>query len=523
MAYTSVIYLIILLLSGLLYYLAPKKARGGVLLTVSITFFVLSDLSRIFWLLLTALSVYFGALWMDKINRTAKEKRKTAEDKAEKKAIRERAAKQKKAVVTVGVLLNFGILAFLKYFNVLGSGINSVLGSDAIPRISLLVPLGISYYTLQAAGYLLDVYRGKYAADKNFGRVLLFLSFFPQMVEGPIARYDELADQLWQPHALDMENIQSGVRLFFWGLLKKLVIADRAALLVNEVFDHASDYGSWAVVLGAALYTLQIYADFAGCMDMVRGTGRIFGVHMAENFRQPFFSRTVQEFWQRWHITLGSWLKDYVFYASSLSGWFGKLNKFCRNKLHNYLSKVIPAAAALFPVWVFNGIWHGAGLKYFVYGMYYFGLMLLGMLLEPLIEKFVLRCRINKDAPWYRGMQILRTCVLVGVGMLIFRAPSLTAAWDMLLSVFTRPGNLTMAILDGVNFGAGDFVILAVSAAVLLAVGILREKGVDVLSRFGELKLPARWAISLAGLLLLVMLGAYGPGYPNSGFIYGQF
>lgn len=523
MAYTSVIYISVILGSCLLYYLAPKKIRSWVLLTVSLTVYILSDVYKVGWLLLSAVSVYAGALIIGKINKDLKAERKLTDDKEQKKLLKQKAAKKKKAVVAVGIILNFAVLAFLKYFNVFGSEIGSLFGTELFPRVNLIVPLGISYYTLQAAGYLIDVYRGKYGADKNFGRVLLFLSFFPQMVEGPIGRYDDLAPQLWEPHALDMDNIRTGVRMFAWGLFKKIVIADRAALLVNEVFDNSDKYGSYAAVLAIVLYTFQIYADFSGCMDIVRGSGRMLGVGLAENFRQPFFSKTVQEFWQRWHITLGSWLKDYVFYSASLSSWFGRLNKFCRGHFKNYLGKVIPSAAALFPVWVFNGIWHGAGLKYFLYGMYYFGLMLLGMLTEPFAEKLISKCKINKESRSYKAFQTLRTCLLVCIGMLIFRADSLSASWHIFASIFTRPSGLTSGVLESINISGGDFVLLAIGFAALLYIGILREKGRNILAELDGLKLPVRWLIELAVMLILIMFGAYGPGYPNSGFIYGQF
>lgn len=163
------------------------------------------------------------------------------------------------------------------------------------------------------------MYRGKYKAEKNWGKIALFLSFFPQMLEGPIGRYEDLAEQLYKPHDFNYKRVKYAIQIILWGLFKKMVIADRAALYVNEVFNKYNEYSGIVIVMAIILYTIQIYAEFSGCIDIVRGVAQIFGVTLAENFKRPFFSKSIQEFWRRWHITLGEWLKDYIFYPISFS------------------------------------------------------------------------------------------------------------------------------------------------------------------------------------------------------------
>lgn len=514
----------------ILYFIFPKKVKWLVLLVSSYVFYWLSSNKLIIFLLMTTLSVYFGALIIEAINRKTKEKCKTIENKEEKKKIKNRAKIKKKLIIVIMVLINFGILAGLKYSNFIAGNLNSLLKifniSINIPFQKIILPLGISYYTLQAVSYVIDVYRGKYEADKNIGRVALFVSFFPQIVEGPIGRYDELAHQLYEPHGFNYQNVKFGIQLMLWGYFKKMVIADRAGIFVNEVFKHYEQYIGLPIWVAIIFYTVQIYAEFSGCMDIVRGTAQIMGINMAENFKRPFFSKSVQEFWRRWHITLGTWLKDYVFYPVSLSKVTMHITNGAKKIFKNsYIAKLIPAAFALFFVWLGNGIWHGASWKYIFYGLYYYLIMLIGMLLEPLGNKIVKWLKINRETFGYRLWQMIRTTSFVLIGMLIFRAHRLKTALQMFLSMFTiqNIGMLFNGKLYHIGFETADFIILIIGIITMFVIGLLQERGYHIREKISKQNIIFRWGICYIVIFAIIILGIYGPGYNVSDFIYGQF
>ena len=530
MAINSLTFIAFVAIVCMLYFIFPKKAKWTVLLIASYVFYWFASGKLVIYMMITTLSIYVSALLMGRIDKKTKEKCKNIESKDKKKEIKNKAKTNKKWIIVITVLINFGILAILKYFNFIAGNLNSILSmfyiEVQIPFQKFILPLGISYYTLQAISYIIDVYRGKYEPDKNLGRVALFVSFFPQMVEGPISRYDQLAYQLYEPHQFNYRNLKFGVQLMLWGYFKKMVIADRAGLFVNEVFGHFQQYAGLPSILAVVFYTVQIYAEFSGCMDIVRGTAQIMGIEMVKNFERPFFSRSVQEFWRRWHITLGTWLKDYVFYPISFSKITMSITNLGKKIFKNtYISKLIPAAFALFFVWFGNGIWHGASWKYICYGLYYYIIMQLGMLLEPLGDKIVQIFKINRETFSYKLWQMSRTTVFVFIGMLIFRSRGIMKAWKMFCSMFTVE-NLAM-LFDGrlykIGFQTGDFIVLIVGILTLFVVGLLQEKGYNLREKISKQNLVFRWGLYYIAIFAIILLGVYGPGYVASDFIYGQF
>ena len=523
MYYFSYLYLPFFLgLTTIAYFITPIKKRWGVLLAASLIFYLYYAKFLTVFILFTSLTIYFCAIWIDNIDTSAAFAREFI-PREKRAAYKNKIMWQKKAVVAVLVLLDFGVLALLKYSGFASGCINAFLQllhvQEHIYPLPLMLPLGISFYTLQAVSYVVDVYRGKVKANRNFAQVLLFVCFFPQIVEGPIGRYDHLAPQLYEGHRFDWNDFTHGMQLILWGLFKEIVIADRANMLVTNVMGHYTKYSGAAVGLATLLYTLQLYADFSGCIDVAAGSAQMLGIHLAPNFQRPFFSRSVNEFWRRWHITLGAWLRDYVFYPVSLSKPLVHFGRFVRQKNNKHLGRCITAGSALFFVWVGMGIWHGAGWKYLVYGMYYYLLMMLGMLFEPVIEKACRTIHLNRDAFPYRLFQILRTFVLVNIGMLLFRADNLHAAVSMFLSLFRGTG----ASLLKLGLDQRDFAILAVSAIILLVVGLLQEKGISLRRAIGEWPLPARWAVYLAGIFFVIIFGGYGSGYAPAALIYAGF
>jgi len=530
MSINSLYFIAFVAITCILYFIFPKKAKWVVLLVSSYIYYWISSNKLIVYLLITTLSIYLLALWMGKIDKQTKEKCKAIESKEERKVIKNKAKIKKKWIIVLAVTINFGILVILKYFNFIAGNLNSLLKllnfSIEIPFQKFIIPLGISYYTLQSISYVIDVYRGKYEPDKNLGRVALFVSFFPQIVQGPIGRYEHLAYQLYEPHEFEYKRVKFGIQLMLWGYFKKMVIADRAALFVNEVFLNYSQYEGIPTLLAAIFYTVQIYAEFSGCMDIVRGTAQIVGIDMAKNFERPFFSKDVQEFWRRWHITLGAWLKDYIFYPISFSKLTLKITTFTKKIFKNsYISKVIPVAFALFFVWFGNGIWHGASWKYICYGLYYYSIMITGMLLEPIGKGIIKLLKINTEVFSYKLWQIVRTTGFVIIGMLIFRAPSINQAIDMFTNIFSSQ-NISM-LFNGkiltIGFLKKDFFILVIGIIIMFLVSLLQEKGHHIREDISKQNLPFRWGIYYTVIFAIIIFGIYGPGYNVSDFIYGQF
>ena len=493
-----------------IYYITPKKYRYLSLLAGSYVYYFLSSKWLTGFLILSTLSIYVLGRMLGKEN--LKTKQISADlSREEKKALKENIKLRKRCLVFAGIVLNFGILAVLKYVTHFAVS----HGFDWAGKIGL--PLGISYYTLMAVSYIVDVYRGKIEADKHLPRLALWLAFFPQMTEGPIANYEETARRLYRGHRFTFRNFKHGCLRILIGLAKVMVIARRAGIFVDAVF--AEQTTGWLVFAGAAMYTLQIYADFSGCMDIVLGVARLFGVKLPENFRQPFFSRSIQEFWRRWHVTLGAWIKNYIFYPVSLSKMNMKVSSFFRKHLPKGLAGFLVVAFPLLFVWLYNGIWHGAGWKYVGYGLYYYALIMIGILLAPWLKKLRAKLKI-KDENWaFRIYEILRTLVLVIFGMMLFRSHSLSSFAGMFKDMFVPA---KASLLDFGLVGA-DFVVLGACVLALLVVGILNERRDGLYLRILKKNLLVRYAVFGALVLAIVILGIYGDGYDASNFIYGQF
>lgn len=529
MSYTSIAYLGFILTGSFFFYsIVPMKHKWKVLLIFSYLFYFINSGKYIVFILFSTLSIYVGGRLLNKIDDgfAMAKKALPRESKKEYKAV---IGWQKKCVCVSIVLLNLGILVYLKYSVFLGEVFGDILRvlhiNVSTSMQSMILPLGISFYTLSAISYIVDVYRGKYRASDNLGKVALFLAFFPHIVEGPIGRFDLLGDQLYEGHPFSYKNATMGLQLVCWGLFKKIVIADRANMYVNQIFNFHSEYDGLYVIVGMLFYTLQLYAEFSGCMDIVKGSGQMFGIEMSDNFERPFLSKTVSEFWRRWHMTLGAWFKDYVFYSISLSRPFQKLSKKTREKCNAFFAVLIPTSIAMLAVWFGTGIWHGASWKYIMYGIYYCVIMILGLLTEPLFKKLFEKLHVNREGKIYKALQVARTFCFVNIGMLMFRADNLKVFGEMFVSMFKnisfdaiKYGNLFEVRID-----VYDFVLLLFGAVVLLLVGLYKEQGHHIREEIASKNIVFRWALYYGLIFSVIIFGAYGSGYEVAGFIYAQF
>lgn len=532
MAYNSIQYAAFFMVVFVLYYLVPKKAQWWLLLLSSVVFFWICSGNLILWVLLTALAVWAGALQLEKITAAGNEEIKAGKgilSKEDKTRIKEKVKRKKKAVLSLALLFAVGILLVLKYANFFGHNLNAVLHvlgkGDLVPTFSWIQPLGISFYTLQAVGYLLDVYYNRYAAEKNPVKILTFLLYFPHIVEGPISKYNELSGPLFASHRADYRQITFGFQRMLWGCLKKMVIADRAAILVNEVYGSYTEYSGVTVVAATLLYVLQIYTEFSGCMDIVCGSSQVFGIPLVENFERPFFSRSVAEFWRRWHISLGRWLREYVFYPLNLSKTLTRWGKKFRTCMPNQFGKCLSLYIAMLILWFVTGFWHGASWRYVAYGVYYGMLIILGIQLEPVFQKMIPFFSIDTKRFSWRLWQMLRTFFVVFWGMMLFRAESLKAACKMAVSVFRSFQIWKLFDYSLLNLGLGweDFCILGIGTLVLFGVSLCQEKGYHIRETLAAQALWFRWLVYLTAIFVLLVYGAYGYGYDAIAFIYGQF
>lgn len=488
MSYASVEFLLFVLVLVLIYYIFPKKHRYIVLLIGSLIFYYLFSGKYIIFILLSSVITYFSGKLIEKYN-----------DK-------------RKLILTLSILLNLSFLLVLKYNNFFGD-IFRVVGIN-IPYKKFILPIGISYYTLETISYLTDIYRKRMKAETNYLKVLLFLVYFPQIVEGPIANYSRLSKTLFNTEKFNYNNFVSSFVLIGWGFVKKLVIADRAGIFVSKVFEN--NYGGILLVIGIILYTIQIYADFSGCIDIVSGVSELFGVKLDENFKRPFFSKSIQEFWRRWHITLGTWLKEYVFYPISLSKINMKLNLKLMKMKSKYLSKFLITAFPLFFVWFFNGMWHGASFKYVVYGLYYYVLMMIGILLEPILKKIISIFKVNTEVWSYKFFQAIRTILIVCFGMFLFRVDSFAQMGVMLHSKAS-------AALFSLGLKKSDFALLIVGTFIMLIVGVMQEFNINIRKELQKQNLIFKWLVYYIIIFSIIIFGIYGKGYDAASFIYGGF
>ena len=511
-----------------LYAFTPQKIRRWVILLSSWLFFWAVSGKLIAYLLFSILSAHHIGLWLSTVQKECDRALENV-SREEKKQQKARYQKKLKGILVFAVCLHLGILLFLKYSSFFATNINklfAMLGlSFSLTVPSYLLPIGISFYTMQVLAYLIDVYRRKIPADTNLMRLALFISFFPQIMEGPICRYSDTAEKLWEAERIQYKNLTFGLQRIVFGLMKKMVVADRLNQFIQNVFSDYSTYDGFVIALAAVCYTFQLYMDFSGTMDLALGSSQIFGVSLPENFQRPFFSKTISEFWKRWHITLGTWFKDYIFFPLSMSKPLKKLTARARKRLGNHFGPLLSGAIALFAVWLCNGLWHGAGWHYIFFGMYHFALILIGNIIEPLVIKISKKLHISRKCLPYRCLQIIRTSILVCIGELIFRANGLKEGLKMLRKIVTDFHLATFK--DGSLFTFGmdmaDFGVILCAAAVIFIIGLIQERGNSIRDLISKKNIILRFVCYYALIMVIVVFGAYGSGYLPVEPIYVSF
>ena len=540
MAFFSWQFIVFLIVSVTVYYMIPGRFQWIVLLISSGWYYLVGGGPRAaVFVAVTVVTTWGGACLMDRIPQREEKKLRSGEDAGEtgklsreqKKALKAVVQRKKRRIMVCVLLLNFGILGVVKYGGFVTSNLNSMFDhfrlGMRIPGADFLLPLGISFYTFQSMGYLIDVYRGKYSAERNVLKLALFTSYFPSILQGPINRHDELAGQLYAPHKFSGRRFREGILRMMWGFFKKMIIAERAAIIVNEVFGGFEQhrYAGFTIFVAALLYGVQLYADFAGGMDIVFGASELFGIRLRENFRQPYMARSISEFWQRWHISLGGWMRDYVFYPIALSKPFAKMQKNLKKKVNPYFGKVFPSFLASFLVFILVGIWHGANWKYVIYGIYHATFVSTETLFEQPYAAMRRLCRIRENASGWKLFQMVRTLFIVSIGRYCDVAPDAGTVFRLLRATFSKfnpwiffDNSLYELGLDEKNFG-----LLIIMILLLAAVDLVNERGKTLRGVIAAQQLPFRWAVYLAAVSAILVFGMYGPGFDMASFIYAQF
>ncbi len=535
MAFNSLSFLLFLALVVVVYYLVPKKLQWLVLLIASYGFYLSGGIAHVFYIIGTTLVSYSAARWMQKLRSDLQTKTAAAGEelsKEQKRQLKAAAAKRIHTIQVVSVLLNLAALAYVKYLNFFIGNLNSIFAlfhwDASIPFVNALVPLGISYYTFNSIGYLIDVGRGKQEAETHLGKFALFVSFFPYIVQGPLSRYGDVGEQLKQPHSYSHTNVKFGAQLILWGLFKKMVIADRVGLITPMVFDPTFVvYSGSEIFFGVLAYSFQIYCDFSGGADIARGAAQMLGVELPLNFARPFFATSLADFWRRWHMSLGAWMRNYVFYPVMLSKPVTAVSKLFRKRFGSYAGKMVPSVAAPMVVFTLIGIWHGLTWQYIVNGLYNATIISASVALAPLYQKLAQKLRIRTESFGFRLFQMLRTFLVLCISRIIVKAPSLKEAFRMIKALFTRVDLSFFTGVDGRIFEFGvnrqEMLLLFLCVMLLLVIGILQEKGIKIRETIAQQNVFIRWSLVIGMIFVVMIFGVYGPGYNASSFIYGAF
>lgn len=486
MVFNSVAFLIYLPIVLILYFALPKKISWVMLLLASYYFYISWNVELIYLIVFTTLISWVSAMLIERVKS---------------KGI-------KKLFLVLTLVTCLGILFFYKYFNFLSDSVVQALkafGIGADPfHLDLILPVGISFYTFQTLSYVIDVYRGDVKTERNFFFYALYVSYFPQLVAGPIERPNNLIPQLHEHHRPNWENTKNGLRKMLIGFFKKVVVADLLAAYVNAVYNDVAAATGLGVAIATVLFAFQIYCDFAGYTDIAIGCAEIMGIKLMQNFNRPYIAQSIQEFWRRWHISLSTWFKDYIYFplgGSRCAKW---------KKMRNVMI-----------VFMVSGLWHGAAWTFVIWGALHGLYQVIGGLLKPLREKALDAMHISRDAKALTFARQALTFALVCFAWIFFRANSMADAMLLVRKLF-GDWNLSAAYFSGTFDHMGLTVIAALTS--VLSIFIMNRMDINQLrlSHDGEGAVPVFryayviWIIAIAWLLLLAGDGA-------SSFIYFQF
>ena len=498
MLFNSYNFLVFFPIVTLVYFLIPHKIRYIWLLIASYFFYMCWNVKYALILLFSTTVTYLSGLFIFKAESSIKnEKKKT---------------RVKKLHVALSFFINLSILFVFKYFDFAIQNINTILEKWNMQIIetsfSVILPVGISFYIFQALSYTMDVYRNEIKPEKNFLKYALFVSFFPQLVAGPIERSKNLIEQISEKHYFDGQRVKDGLLLMIWGGFQKIVIADRVAIVVDTIFNNFPEYQGMYLIVGAVLFAFQIYCDFAGYSMIAIGSAKVMGFRLMENFNSPYMAMSVSEFWRRWHISLSSWFRDYLYIP--LGG-----NR--KGKVRKYINLMV--------VFLVSGLWHGAQWSFVVWGGLNGLFQIIGTLLKKPRDFLVEKLHLNRDSASHQLYKVLATFALIDFTWIFFRADRLKTALSMIKSIFTTYN--AWILFDESLFNLGldrkEFQLMMISIIILMIADFIKWKGYSVREWVYKQEGWFRWLFYIGCILAVLVFGIWGPAFSESAFIYFQF
>jgi alginate O-acetyltransferase complex protein AlgI len=419
---------------------------------------------------------------------------------------------KRKLFLALSIVANIGVLGIFKYFNFFTTNLTAfyeVMGwSYPVPHLSLILPIGLSFHTFQSLSYTIEVYRGRQKAERHLGIFALYVMFYPQLVAGPIERPQNMLHQFRQPHAFDYQRVTNGLKLIAWGLFKKVVIADHLAIVVNQVYNQPTKYQGIGLIVATICFAYQIYCDFSGYSDIALGTAQVMGFKLMDNFKQPYLSRSVSEFWQRWHISLSTWFRDYLYIplgGNRVSPWRWQFN--------------------LLVVFMVSGLWHGANWTFVIWGALHGLYLIISIWTENLRKRFANLSGLDKQPRLYQALQVATTFSLVSFAWIFFRANTVNDAFYIVGHLFSGVGNLLVNLTNAsvvrdalAGTGLSEIVPAVLAIAVLELIHYFQQRG-SVRQMLARQPGWIRWAIYYGLVLTILLFGKFGVEQ----FIYFQF
>ena len=498
MLFNSIDFLIFFPVVVLIYFIIPRKVKYIWLLVASYYFYMGWNAKYALLLFFSTAVTYLSGVAMDSAERKVGDEAKRL--------------RRKKQIVAVSFILNLGILFIFKYLDFTTDLLTFIFGKAgialAIPRFDILLPVGISFYTFQALSYTMDVYRGEIYAEKNFLRYALYVSFFPQLVAGPIERSKNLLKQLAVPQKFSYERARDGLYLMLWGYFLKIVMADRIAVVVDRIYDGYEVYPGWYLVVGTVLFAFQVYCDFAGYSTIAIGAAKILGINLMENFNAPYTSMSIAELWRRWHISLTTWFRDYLYFPLGGSR---------KGRLRKDINIMI--------VFLVSGLWHGAGMHYVAWGGINGLYQIIGERLKPLRVKIATLLHVKTEVLTFKLYKVAATFLLTLFSDIFFRANNMPAAGAIITSIFTthNPWILFDGSLYTLGLGTTEFRFMLLCIALLIFADICKRMGICIREIIGQQGYVFRVLFLVFAVTFLLTFGIWGPGYDANNFIYFQF
>ncbi len=523
MTFVSISFVIFIIVALVAYYIAPKGKRWIILLICSMSFYIFADPKALLYVLFTCAVVYFCSMKMQAVNYVQQNmlKDKTKEWlKENKKQITQSCKAKKKRYLIFSLICTLGMLFAVKYLPMISSSAILLFKLNNVLPINILMTLGLSFYTFQSIGYLIDIYYSKVTAEKNLGKLLLFISFFPQIIQGPISKASQLLPQLIQGNDFNFKEFTYGAQLVAWGLIKKLIVADILISFSSPILSSVSDFDGSVVFAGLVVSYIQIYGDFSGGIDIARGVSHCFGITLTQNFKQPFFATSLIDYWRRWHVSLGVFMRDYVMMPLNLSKFMVRVGKFARNKFGVQVGKLFPIFVSTFFIFFLVGVWHGPNMKYVLFGLFN------GLITS--IETLYFNTRKKKE--YSKVVLTLRHAIAIGyTAIIVFFANLLSMSADVNSitvsihkMIFDFNSNaLSAALLEQLDVGLSGIIIALMTFIVVLFVDLLKERGTDIRDVIAKQHVVLRYMLWTALFLFLIIYSSYGSA--QGGFAYAVF